>query len=191
MTDQQPTAGVEPVDEAEETFACTRCGAEYVSADACPACGLLQASVPCAEHPDRPAHSRCVLCGRPVCAVGRDEDRVPAVCADHERIPIIENWAQVYSTTTEMEAQLLAENLRAEGIDSQIYSQNDHIFPVDLGELSIVRLLVPVWEFAPALDIIRSYMDSEGEVGFACPSCGEVYEPGQTECTACGAALVA
>jgi uncharacterized OB-fold protein len=60
---------------------------------------------------------------------------------------------------------------------------------VDLGELSIVRLLVPVWEFSAALDIIRSYMDSEGEVGFACPSCGEVYEPGQAECASCGASL--
>lgn len=190
MTDPQPTAGAEPLDEAEVTYACTRCGAEYVSADACPACGLLRVEMHCESHPDRPAHSRCVLCGRPVCGAERDADRTPALCHDHDGIAVIEGWAQVYSTATEVEAQLLAENLRAEGIDSQIYSQNDHIFPVDLGELSIVRLLVPVWEFAAAHELIRSYMDSEGEVGFACPSCGEVFEPGQAECASCGASLV-
>jgi uncharacterized OB-fold protein len=33
-------------------------------------------------------------------------------------------------------------------------------------------------------------MDTEGEVTFACPSCGEVYEPGQETCGSCGASLV-
>jgi predicted RNA-binding Zn-ribbon protein involved in translation (DUF1610 family) len=32
-------------------------------------------------------------------------------------------------------------------------------------------------------------MDTEGEVVFACPSCGEVYEPGAESCTSCGAQL--
>lgn len=88
-----------------------------------------------------------------------------------------------------MEAQLIVENLRAEEIDAQLYNQADRSFPVDLGELSIARVLVPVWEYGPALELIQSYMDTEGEVVFACPACGEVYEPGQDRCSNCGAPL--
>ncbi|MBV9110262.1 MAG: hypothetical protein JO306_12700, partial [Gemmatimonadetes bacterium] len=58
------------------------------------------------------------------------------------------------------------------------------------GELSIARVLVPVFEYDQAMQLIREYMDTEGEVVFACPSCGEVYEPGQEACASCGASLV-
>ena len=88
-----------------------------------------------------------------------------------------------------MEAQLIVENLRAEEIDAQLFNQADRSFPVDLGELSIARVLVPVWQYGAALDMIQSHMDSEGEVAFACPICGEVYEPGQAVCGSCGAPL--
>jgi hypothetical protein len=102
---------------------------------------------------------------------------------------VIEGWAQVYSTTREFEAHLLRDNLRAEGIPSQIFSQRDSILSFDLGELSIVRLMVPVPDYARAVQALRSRMDREGEVVFACPACGEAYEPGQAECTACGGVL--
>ena len=191
MSVEDPQAGQDPIDTTEESYTCARCGTEFAGDDACPACGGLLVGMPCAAHPDRTGHSRCVICGRPVCDRCRAEDRVPALCPDHETVPVIANWAQVYSTSDEMEGGLVVENLRAEGVDAQVYSQNDHIFPVDMGELAIVRVLVPVWEYGQALEIIRSYMDSEGEVGFACPSCGEVYEPGQAQCSACGADLTA
>ena len=174
---------------AEETFRCGRCETEYAGADACPACGALRVAAHCAEHPERPAHARCVICGAAVCDRCRPADRTPALCADHASVPVIEGWSQVYSTADELEARLLADNLRAEGIDAQSYSQADHVFPVDLGDLAISRVLVPVWEHGAALDVIRSYMDTRGEVVFACPSCGEVYEPGAETCTACGATL--
>ncbi|MDB4950678.1 MAG: Double zinc ribbon [Gemmatimonadetes bacterium] len=173
------------------TVTCAVCGAEHPSADSCPACGTLTVEMPCAAHPDRKAHSRCVFCGTPVCEAEAERGRSPAKCAEHRGIATIEDWAQVFSTATEMEAQLLAENLRAEGIDSQIYAQADRIFPVDLGELSIVRLLVPVWEHGQALAVIRSYMDARGEVAFACAECGEVNEPEAEACASCGASRTA
>lgn len=105
-------------------------------------------------------------------------------------LSFVEGWAQVYSTTSEFEARLVRENLHAEGIDAQIFSQKDNVFTVDLGELSIVRILVPAEEYPQAVRIIRDHMDVEGEVVFACPACGEAYEPGVRECGACGAALV-
>lgn len=170
---------------------CDRCGTEFAASDACPACGKLYAEVACAAHPDRSASARCVICDAAVCGECRTEKGGVALCPDHGGIPIIQGWGQVYSTASEFEAQLLQENLRSEGIDAQIFSQKDHIYTVDLGELSIVRVLVPVWEYGGALGIIREHMDTEGEVVFACPSCGEAYEPGSHECLACGASLVA
>ncbi len=130
-----------------------------------------------------------MICGTAVCEACRKGEAQGALCPAHAGVPVIEGWAQVYSTTGEFEAQLLRENLQAEGIDAQVFSQRDSTFSVDIGELSIVRLLVPVWEYEPAIRIIRDHMDAEGEVAFACPSCGEAYETNARECTACGAAL--
>jgi hypothetical protein len=175
----------------EETHDCARCGAGYAGGDSCPSCGLLREPVPCEGDASRQARARCVICGRAVCDGDGGDDDAPARCEEHRTVPIIEGWSQVYSTTTEYEGQLVVENLRAEGIDAQIYAQRDHSFPVDIGELAIARVLVPVWEHQQALEIIRSYMDTEGEVVFACPGCGEVYEPGAETCTSCGAPLSA
>lgn len=175
-------------DEELPGFHCERCGQEYEGADACPACGHLRLSVACDEHPERAAHGRCVFCGRAVCSEPPAGEE-PVVCQEHRTIPLIGGWAQVYSTTTEFEAQLVRENLRAEGIEAQVLSQKDHMYPVDFGELSIVRLLVPVWEYGAAVETIRTHMDTEGEVTFACPACGEPYEPGEAACGSCGSGL--
>ena len=186
---ETPSPATTAGDDDGETVTCAVCGTEHEPADACPVCGALRTPVPCDEHPDRTAHSRCVLCGRAVCERDADEGRRPTTCPEHRSVPVIEGWAQVFSTATVVEAQLLAENLKSEGIDSTIYDQADRIFPVDLGELSIVRLMVPVWEYGTALQLIRGYMDGQGEVAFACAECGEVNEPEQETCTGCGARL--
>jgi rubrerythrin len=184
----RPDKGRRAADE-ETVWVCARCSTEYTDSDACPACGELRVPVPCEDHPERMAEGRCVICGRAVCDDCRAEDRNACLCLDHRTVPIIQGWAQVYSTASELEARLLRENLQAEGIDAQVYSQKDRSFTVDLGELSIVRLLVPVPEYRVAFDLIRQHMDTDGEVVFACPECGEPYEPGARECAACGATL--
>src|SRR5687768_14217762 len=58
-TSPEPILSVEA---PEATFACPRCGAEYVGGDACPSCGFLQSPVPCDDDPSRNAAYRCVLC---------------------------------------------------------------------------------------------------------------------------------
>jgi hypothetical protein len=199
MTDC-PNCGAQVVDDAAEcpacgtevgpTIRCERCETEFAGSDACPACGRIVAERFCDQHPDRVAVGRCVLCARAVCSEDSFEDRRVTLCGEHREISVIEGWAQIYSTTSEMEAQLVRDNLRAEGIAAQVFSQRDMMFNLELGELSIVRLLVPVWEYEGALGIIRSHMDADGEVAFACVNCGEGYEAGARECTECGAALV-
>jgi hypothetical protein len=175
--------------EAEAPVTCSRCGANYTGGDACPSCGLLPTPVPCDDDPHEQAHYRCVLCGRTVCGYGPSGTRA-ALCSVHASVPVIGEWAQVYGTADGIEADLIVQNLQAEGVDAQVYDQkDDNVFPVDLGELAIVRVLVPVWEFERALDLAQAYTNSAGGVTFACPSCGELYEPGQTQCGNCGASL--
>jgi hypothetical protein len=177
------------VEETPAAYRCERCGTEYVDGDSCPVCGNLREPVPCEADPAQEAHSRCVICGRAVCG-DRPEGRAAALCDDHRTVPVMEGFAQVYSNSNEFAAQLVVENLRSEGLDATLYSQSDRSFPMDLGELSIARVLVPAFQYEQALELIREYMDTEGEVVFACPGCGEVYEPGQETCASCGASLV-
>jgi hypothetical protein len=111
------------------------------------------------------------------------------LCEDHRGTMVIQGWAQIYSTASEFDAQLLRDNLLAEGIDAQIFSQRDNMFSVDVGDLSIVRLLVPAWQHEQAARVIREHMDTDGEVAFACPTCGEAYDPGAQTCTSCGGTI--
>ena len=173
----------------EEVFHCPRCAEDYRGGRACPACGALREPAPCALHPERTATGRCVVCGTVLCDDCAGDGARAFLCSEHRRVRVTEGWAEVYTTTSEFEAQLLRDNLRAEGIDAQIFSQRDSIFSVDLGELSIVRLLVPVWTYLDAREVIREHMDTGGEVAFACPACGEAFEPGAAECQACGGVL--
>ena len=173
-----------------ETRECPHCG-QTVSFEegGCPACGHLEQPTRCARHPDRIAKGRCVVCGSPVCAECDRPATVHYLCPEHRAVDVIEGWAQVYTTGDDVEAQLIRENLHAEGIDAEIFSQKDRMLTVELGDLSPVRLLVPAYEFTRARAVLAQHMDDRGEVAFACPSCGESYEPAQTICDSCGVAL--
>jgi hypothetical protein len=177
---------VESPEISEQAFQCERCGAEYAGGEGCPICGLLRAPVACEDGSQ--TNFRCVICEAPVCG-SEPEGTRPVTCQLHEGIPVMEAWAQVYTTSDEIEGGLIVQNLQAEGVDAQLLSQKDGIFPVDLGELAIVRVMVPTWEYEAAIEIIRAHMDTSGEVSFACPACGEAYEPGDTACSSCGAPL--
>lgn len=168
---------------------CAQCGREMTES-VCGGCGRLETATTCERHPDREAPGVCVVCGSAVC---RECDRHEAreyICPEHHGVPIVDGWAQVYSTSDDLEAQLIRDNLKAEGMDAEILSQKDHFaVPVDLGDLSAVRLLVPASSYADALSLLAGHMDSSGEVAFGCPECGEAYEPGSSVCASCGAAL--
>lgn len=169
---------------------CSNCEQQFdASEPSCPACGQLVEPVQCARHPDRRAEGVCVICGRAVCEECDRSEEVHYLCPDHADVPVIEGWAQVYTTGDDVEAQLIRENLQADGIDSEVLSQKDHTFAVELGDLSPVRVLVPAYEYARALQLVEQRKDADGEVSFACPECGEAYEAGESTCTSCGALL--
>jgi uncharacterized C2H2 Zn-finger protein len=175
----------------EDTIRCSRCD-QQVPADeaACPACGHLHREpMQCARHADREAPGLCVICADPVCS---DCDSGPSphfACPEHGDIPVMEGWAQVYTTSDTFEADLIRENLQSEGLDAAVLSQKDQTFAFDLGEMSPVRILVPAYEYREALKVLGAHMDARGEVAFACPECGEAYDTADAACRTCGAPL--
>lgn len=176
---------------ADATRECENCN-ETIAADdeGCPACGYLRTPVACEAHPEATAKAQCVICGTSVCGECDHTSGKAHLCDAHQDIPVVEGWAQVYTTATDVHAGLIRENLEAEGIDSRVLSQKDHYsFPVDLGDLSPVRVLVPAYAYKEAEAALREHMDRDTEVNFACPSCGEANEPGAESCAACGASL--
>jgi hypothetical protein len=180
------------VDVREETRYCPRCREGMAAdADACPACGHLVIDAVCDRHPDRRAPGQCALCGTALCERCEAGDRHYHKCQEHADIPVIEGWAQVLSLADEMEAKLIEENLRAEGVDARVLSQKDHsAFPVDLGDLALIRVLAPTYAYQEAARLIAAHRDAAGEVSFGCPHCGEPYDEDAIACTACGEALV-
>jgi hypothetical protein len=179
-------------DVREERRQCPRCD-ETISAEAeaCPACGHLFVEASCDRHPDRGAEGQCALCGTALCGDCDAGDRRYHKCEAHAEIPIIEGWAQVLSLADEVEAKLIEDNLRAEGVDARILSQKDHsAFPVDLGDLAVIRVLAPTYAYQQAERLIAAHRDHVGEVSFGCPNCGEPFDAEATVCTACGEALV-
>lgn len=184
-----PTCGH---DLRDQTRRCDHCG-ETVAADAetCPACGHLKAATACDRHPDRAAPGRCALCGTALCDECDAGTKHYHLCAEHAGVKIIEGWAEVLALPDEMEAHLIEENLKAEGIESRILSKKDHsAFPVEFGDLARVRILVPTYAYEEADRVLAAHRDAVGEVSFGCPNCGERYEEAEAVCSKCGEALV-
>ena len=175
----------------ESNIRCPRCEQEIDAGNAtCPACGqFLAERASCARHVERRAEGVCVVCGDPVCDECDPTEEVHYICPNHRTVPVIEGWAQIYSTSDVVEANLIRENLASEGLDAAVLSQKDRSFTVDLGDLSAVRILVPAYEYLDAMEVVAMHMDARGELVFACPTCGEAFEPGAAVCATCGAEL--
>ena len=154
------------MDTATET--CSHCN-EIIAAgsEACPACGHLHVDEQCDVHPDRQAKGLCVICDTAVCDECNRGGASHFLCEEHRAIPVEQGWAQVYTTADDFEAQLIRENLEAAGVDARVISQKDHFaVPVDLGDLSGVRVMVPAFSYDEAVHLISEHMDASGEVRF-------------------------
>lgn len=152
---------------SDRTEPCSHC-AEDISpdAEACPACGILRARLSCATHADRNAEGQCVVCGLAVCEECNRGGK-HFLCDSHRTVSLLQGWAQVYSTTDDFEARLIADNLEAEGLDTRVLSQKDHFsIPVDIGDLSPVRVLVPAFLYTDATRVLAEHTNASGQVQF-------------------------
>jgi hypothetical protein len=130
-----------------------------------------------------------VICGDALCDECDAADDMHHACPDHSEIPVFQGWAQIYTTSDDVEADLIRENLQSEGVDAAVLSQKDSSFNIELGDLSPVRVLVPAYDYLEGTRVLKQHMDVSGEVVFACPSCGEAFEAGDTVCASCGTPL--
>jgi len=174
------------------TVECPNCAATVPEdADACPMCGRVQAPTSCELHPDRPAVGVCVVCGRALCEACNKGEGKEYLCEVHREVEIVEGWAEIYSTGDDVEADLIRDRLQSEGIDAQVLSQRDHYtITVGMGDLAVVRVLVPAYEYEDAMRALAEHEDSTGEVAMACPACATPYAEGDSTCGACGASLI-
>lgn len=147
-------------------------------------------SVDCPSHPGEQARGQCVVCGAPVCRQRGVAEGAAFLCESHGSVRVIQGWAQVYSTSSDVDAELVRDNLQAEGVDARVLSQKDHFFaPVSLGDLSPVRVLVPAFDYGEAWRVIERHKNRDGEVSFACANCGEAYDADADVCATCGAPI--
>jgi hypothetical protein len=171
-----------------DVLECPHCGEQVAAdSDSCIACGHLHVEGKCTLHPERTAEGVCVMCGTALCEECNRGAGTMFVCAEHSAVPLMDGWAQVYTTSDDFEAELIRDNLEAEGIDAQVLSQKDHFsFTVDIGDLSPVRVLVPAFAYQDAQELLAAHKSMTGEVSFACGNCGEAYDQGQEVCSNCG-----
>ncbi len=66
-----------------------------------------------------------------------------------------DEWVLVYTTFSEIDANMLKENLESAGISASILSQKDSSFPVP-GDLSKVKLFVKKADVPEALEFIQT-----------------------------------
>jgi hypothetical protein len=67
-----------------------------------------------------------------------------------------EDWALVFTSFSEIEADMLKGNLESAGINSSVLSQKDSSFPAP-GNLSVVKLFVKKADVAAALEFIQKF----------------------------------
>ena len=72
------------------------------------------------------------------------------------------DWVVAYTTDAEYEAEMLKANIESAGINVRILGQKDQSFPV-VGDLSVIKILVPRKDANDAVEIINDINNREPE----------------------------
>lgn len=132
---------------AEETAYCENCGEAIGGEDRyCPHCGTLfktDEEVECENHLSVRAGGVCVVCGKPVCDDCARSRGGKFFCEDDKHVKIYEGWAVLLITGLDYEAHMVKANLERAGIECLVFSQQDHVIFLTVGDLARVRVMVP------------------------------------------------
>ena len=79
----------------------------------------------------------------------------------------VEGWVVVFSTGTDYEAELVRDRLDDSGLDAVILTHRDHAFNLNVGKLSVVRVLVAPHQAADALAVLGAPPLSDDELAAA------------------------
>lgn len=55
-----------------------------------------------------------------------------------------EGWISIFESGTDYEADLVRDRLDAEGLPAVVFTRRDHVFPVNIGDLARVHVMVPL-----------------------------------------------
>jgi len=146
----------------EERMYCEHCGEPLIAnAVFCSHCGVVVESTDkgiefeCVNHPGKEAVGACVICSKPVCeeCAVKHEDKI--FCDEDEHIEVYEDWAVVYTSSTEYEAEMIKANLESAGIECMVFSQKDHVFFSNMGDMAVVKVMVPKEKVNEAEGILK------------------------------------
>ena len=66
----------------------------------------------------------------------------------------VEGWVSAFETSTDFEADLVRDRLDEEGVSAVVFTQRDHSFNLNVGDLSTVHVMVPPEHAEQAREII-------------------------------------
>lgn len=117
----------------------------------------------CENHAGKPAIGICVICGKPVCNSCAKISNNRIFCEKDEHLQVYGDYVLVKTFSTEYEAQMIKSLIEIAGINCVLFSQKDHVFFTNIGETSIINLMVPKEDAEKAIQIIEELNQSKGD----------------------------
>ncbi|MDP2208855.1 MAG: zinc ribbon domain-containing protein [Bacteroidota bacterium] len=160
---------------AGEPYACFNCEELLIEKHIfCPHCGYLQSEfladedeIMCETHTEGQALGCCVICGKAVCTDCSVEHQNRIFCSQDEHVKISEDWAVVFTTNIEYEAEMVRANLEGANIPCMVFSQRDHALGLVIGDMAVVKVMVykknlgEAEEYLKKIDLFSEDSDEE------------------------------
>ncbi|MBI4553227.1 MAG: DUF2007 domain-containing protein [Candidatus Latescibacteria bacterium] len=153
---------------------CSQCGTVFID------------TLRCFRHPDTSAHGRCVICGQHLCKQCAVRNMGRYFCEQDANVEMVEGYVNVYTTGHDWEAELIKGYLENEGIPCRVFSQKDTSRMFTIGNLSVIKLLVPRSRFREAEMILAEKFVPSGAVQYECERCGAICGKDEMRCPNCG-----
>jgi hypothetical protein len=149
---------------------CQNCGESVESNHKyCPHCGtILEDSISeildeCENHHGKPSIGICVVCGKPVCIDCAKHSAKRIFCDKDEHLEVYGDYVLVSTCATEYEAQTIKSIIEMSGISAVLFSQKDHVFFSNVGDMAIVNVMVPKEDADKALEIVEQLNNEKGD----------------------------
>lgn len=78
--------------------------------------------------------------------------------------PTVEGWVSVFESATDFEADLVRDRLDEQGIPAVVFTQRDHTFNLNLGNLAAVHVMVPPQHEAAGRAAVGETLASDEEL---------------------------